>query len=100
MEMKVANIVASSLVLAFGLAAQPASARMKVESTSPRLGEATILQREVRANQHSIVVGLDLRNRDELERFLADVQDPASPNYGRFLTQDEFNARYAPTADA
>jgi kumamolisin len=100
MKMKVASIVASSLALLFGLAAQPAPARIKVESTSPHLGDVTILQREGRATQHDIVVGLALRNPDELERFLADVQDPASPNYGRFLTQDEFNARYAPTADA
>jgi kumamolisin len=98
--MKVASIVASSLVMAFGLAAQPAPARVRVESTSPRLREATILQREGRAIQHDIVVGLTLRNRDELENFLADVQNPNSPNYGRFLTPDEFNARYAPTADA
>jgi kumamolisin len=100
MKMRVANIVASSLVLAFGLAPQPAQALTRIESTSPRLREATILQREDRANQHDIVVGLQLRNRDELERFLADVQNPNSSNYGRFLTQDEFNARYAPTADA
>jgi kumamolisin len=100
MKMKTTSIVASSLVLAFGLGAQPVPARIKVESASPRLREATILQREERTNQHSIVVGLELRNRDELERFLADVQNPGSPNYGRFLTQDEFNASYAPTADA
>jgi subtilase family serine protease len=100
MKMKATNVVAGSLVLAFGLGAQPVAARVKVKSTSPRLREAIVLQREDRAKQHDIVVGLELRNRDELERFLADVQNPDSPNYGRFLTQDEFNARYAPTAEA
>jgi subtilase family serine protease len=100
MKMTSTSILTGGLVLMFGLFPQPARARERIESLSPRLREATVLQRENRANQHDIVVGLDLRNRDDLERFLADVQNPDSPDYGRFLTQDEFNARYAPTADA
>ena len=45
-----------------------------------------------------IVVGLALRNRDALDALLTDVQDPASSSYGRFVTQEEFRALYAPTA--
>ena len=78
--------------------AQPVPARLNTTSTSPRLRAAAVQAREDPANQHSIVVGLDLRNRADLEEFLADVQNPASPNYGRFLTQDEFDARYGPPA--
>src|SRR5439155_2526591 len=46
-----------------------------------------------------VVVGLALRNRDVLDAFLAEVHDPASPNYGRFLSQAEFDALFAPTQD-
>jgi kumamolisin len=46
-----------------------------------------------------IVVGLALRNKAALETFLADVSNPASPNFQHFLSQDEFNARYAPTPE-
>src|SRR5206468_2673672 len=49
--------------------------------------------------RHRVVVGLALRNRDVLDAFLAEVHDPASPNYGRFLSQAEFDALFAPTQD-
>jgi subtilase family serine protease len=38
-----------------------------------------------------------LRNRAELTRLLADQQDPASPDYHRWLTPDQFAARFGPT---
>jgi subtilase family serine protease len=38
-----------------------------------------------------------LRNRDELSRLLADQQDPASPQYHRWLTPDAFTSRFGPT---
>src|SRR5207247_683673 len=44
--------------------------------------------------------GLALRDRDAREAFLADVQDPASPRYAQFITQEEFDALYGPTEAA
>lgn len=38
-----------------------------------------------------------LRNRAELAQLLADQQDPASPDYHRWLTPDEFTSRFGPT---
>ncbi len=38
-----------------------------------------------------------LRNRAELTRLLADQQNPASPQYHRWLTPDEFTGRFGPT---
>jgi len=38
-----------------------------------------------------------IRNRTELTRLLADQQDPASPEYHRWLTPDEFTNRFGPT---
>src|SRR5262245_46113508 len=66
-------------------------------SVSPLLATSTDHGPASRTDRHRIVVGLALRDRDGLEAFLADIQDPASPTYHRFLTQAEFNARYAPT---
>ena len=40
---------------------------------------------------------LALRNRNELARVLADQQNPASPDYHRWLTPDEFTSRFGPT---
>jgi subtilase family serine protease len=38
-----------------------------------------------------------LRNGAELTRLLADQQNPASPQYHRWLTPDEFTGRFGPT---
>ena len=38
-----------------------------------------------------------LRNRAELDRVLADQQNPASPEYHHWLTSDEFTNRFGPT---
>jgi len=38
-----------------------------------------------------------LRNRDDLAKLLADQQDPASPQYHRWLTPGAFTSRFGPT---
>jgi subtilase family serine protease len=45
----------------------------------------------------SMSVTLALRNRDQLQQLLADLQNPESPEYHHFLTPDEFAARFGPT---
>jgi subtilase family serine protease len=53
---------------------------------------------DVGADQRiSAALSLKLHNENALERFLADVQNPASPQYRHFLTPAEFNATFGPT---
>jgi hypothetical protein len=47
--------------------------------------------------QLRLAIGLPLRNGADLDNFLAQLYDPASPNFRQFLTQDEFTARFGPT---
>ncbi|WP_290054455.1 S53 family peptidase [Amycolatopsis solani] len=42
-------------------------------------------------------LSLKLHDQQVLEKFLADVQNPASPQYHRFLTPAQFTARFGPT---
>ena len=42
-------------------------------------------------------VVLKLRNTDALDEFNESVSDPASPQYGQYLTPAEFHARYSPS---
>jgi len=86
-------------VVAIAAPAHGATTPTRASSISPRLREATVLEPENPKTQHRVVVGLDLRNRGELESLLADMQNPNSPRYRRFLTPEEFNSRYAPSAD-
>ena len=48
-------------------------------------------------NRLSLAIGLPLRDAKGLDAFLAQVYDPASPNYRHYLTVDQFTANYGPT---
>ncbi len=45
----------------------------------------------------SLVLVLPLRNQDELETLLHDLDDPSSSSYRRFLTVEEFTAKFGPS---
>ena len=47
--------------------------------------------------QISAALALKLHNQAALEKFLADVQNPASPQYHHFLSPAEFNAAFGPS---
>src|SRR5580700_5980817 len=42
---------------------------------------------------------LPLRDRAGLQNFLQEVQSPTSPSYHKFLTPQEFTARFGPTQE-
>ncbi len=71
----------------------------RASSVSELAREATDIGSLAPDEMHRIVVGLVPRDPAGLEAFLEDVQNPASPNYHHFLTQDEYNARFAPAAE-
>ncbi|MDH6576744.1 protease pro-enzyme activation domain-containing protein [Kitasatospora sp. MAP5-34] len=73
------------------------SARVTLPSTVTPAVAASQKQGDVPAQQQiPVAVGLKLRNTAELDRFLAAVSDPASDQYGKYLTPAQFKARYAP----
>ena len=47
-----------------------------------------------------LAVGLPLRNRDALAKLLDDLYNPASPNYHKYLTSQQFAERFGPTEEA
>lgn len=48
-------------------------------------------------NQLRLAIGLPLRDPDGLQKFLAQVYDPGSTNYHRYLSPQEFTERFGPT---
>jgi subtilase family serine protease len=48
-------------------------------------------------NELRLAIGLPLRDASGLEKFLAEVSDPASPRYRQYLTPEQFTARFGPT---
>ncbi|MDR3607705.1 MAG: S53 family serine peptidase [Oligoflexia bacterium] len=45
-----------------------------------------------------VTIALALNNEDELNQRIAEIYQPGNPNYRRFITSQEFQDRYAPTA--
>ena len=45
----------------------------------------------------NLAIGLPLRNQQELDTLLQQLYDPASPNYRRYLTPEQFTERFGPT---
>jgi hypothetical protein len=48
-------------------------------------------------NRLNLAIGLALRDAPGLDDFLAQVSDPASPDYRHYLTPEEFTERFGPT---
>jgi subtilase family serine protease len=48
-------------------------------------------------NELWLAIGLPLRDRAGLENFVAQVSDPASPNFRHYLTREQLTARFGPT---
>ena len=62
-------------------------------------GRVTALGRVAATNRLQLTIGLPLRNRAELNRFLRNLYDPARPEYRHYLSPAEFTARFGPSAD-
>src|ERR1700722_14595765 len=48
-------------------------------------------------NQLRLAIGVPLRDPAGLDNFVAQVSDPASPNFRHYLTREELTARFGPT---
>lgn len=45
----------------------------------------------------TLAIGLPVRNKAALSNLLEQIYDPASPNYQKYLTPDEFTTQFGPT---
>jgi len=50
-------------------------------------------------NQLRLAIGLPLRNTNELARLLQEIYDPASPQFRRYLTVEQFTERFGPATE-
>lgn len=104
--MKCARLGSAAVVLflvclttAFSLPAQDntqytiANSKMGFVSKAPDLGP------EEATKQITIYLWLQLRNGEPLSQLVEQLYDPTSSNYQKWLTDDQFNANFAPSAD-
>jgi subtilase family serine protease len=62
-------------------------------------GQAPLIGYPSPSNTLRLVLVLPLRKQAELNKFLRELYDPASPAYRHFLTLEEFTARFGPTTE-
>ncbi|MBZ5616823.1 MAG: S53 family serine peptidase [Acidobacteriia bacterium] len=60
-------------------------------------GQARSVGRLPATHSMRLDIVLPLRNQAELDNFLQELYDPSSPSYRRFLTVQEFTARFGPS---
>ena len=94
------TITAFTLIL-LGIMAAPVVASGAVKHVYggyvPVVAQLTPTGRLPETNQLRLAIGLPLRDRAGLEAFVAQVSDPASPDYRHYLTPEELTARFGPT---
>jgi len=61
-------------------------------------GEARFVDRYNPQGMLRLTLGVAPPKMDEEEQLLVELQDPNSPNFHKYLTAEEFNARFAPSA--
>ena len=63
---------------------------------SPLLAQVTLVGHHDPNAAMEIVVGLKMRNEQELDALIARQSDPTSPDFQRFITPTDFNVRFGP----
>lgn len=64
--------------------------------TPPVVGQSELVSHADPNAVQTVVIGLALKNEADLEKLIDEQDDPNSPNYQKYLTNDEFKATYSP----
>ena len=100
---RAALILSGSVIAVFGAvsAASAASTRHVLPDTKPSWTAAVVKVDDVPAAQTGVTakVWLAPRDADALDALATAVSDPSSPQFGQFLSEPQYRARFAPTAD-
>ncbi|MFR9798758.1 protease pro-enzyme activation domain-containing protein [Streptomyces sp. MS06] len=87
-------------ITALGATSASAASNPRVplpQTESPAVANSQRVGDVPAAQQLSVSVSLKLRDSAGLDRFLAAVSTPGTPEYGHYLTPAQFAARFAPT---
>ena len=92
------GLLLSGLAVSSSFAADPATVALHghVPAIVAR-GKAQAVGRLAPDTVLDLSIGLPVRNREALVHLTEQVSDPKSPNYGQYLTPQQFTARFGPT---
>src|SRR6266851_3288059 len=94
----IALVSTSVLSIAFIARANQNSPYVLTSQTAPLVSRARLLGAASAQQRLDLSIGLQLRNRQELQGLLSDMSNPQSPVYHHFLTPQQFVAEFGPTA--
>lgn len=81
----------------FPLAAPAALQALLSDHVPPAVASMRAVGQLPATESLELVVGLPLRNPDELKQLLDDIYNPASPQFRHYLTPEEFTRRFGPS---
>jgi kumamolisin len=94
----VASLLSLTLYMSGGTNLASASSRVPLTQAAPISAKhGKFIDHTNRNTKASITIALKLRNSDQLDAFIASLNDPSSPNFKHYLTPDEFKSEYGPT---
>jgi subtilase family serine protease len=91
--------VGLAIITTSARAATTATVRLAGHPAAADLAAAGVTNALAPASNLSMRAVMALRNQGELDQLIEDLQDPSSPDYHRWLTPDEFTARFGPTPE-
>ena len=85
------------LLVQFTLPSRAAERQFLHNQTPAGVTNSAPIRRSSRWARLNLTIGLPLRDREGLTNLLQQLYDPASTNYHRFLTPEQFAERFGPT---
>ncbi|HSY74779.1 MAG TPA: protease pro-enzyme activation domain-containing protein [Dongiaceae bacterium] len=94
-----AAIIGIALLFPFVSSAQTVGKQMLRGHVPPAVGRFHLrpVSDLPTTNHLNLAIGLPLRNQDALNKLLQEIYDPASTNYHRYLTPEQFTEQFGPT---
>ena len=89
--------LASSILLVSAVSTHAVDRQVLAGHIPPALARLQPIDRLASTNRLKLTIGLPLRNRPALTNLLQQLYDPASAQYHRYLTPDQFTKRFGPT---
>ena len=84
--------------LLFSPAAVKANAQQVLSGHVPHaVADSRTFNHLTETTRLNLAIGLPLRNQNQLDALLAELQDPASPNFGHYLSAQQFAVEFGPT---
>jgi subtilase family serine protease len=91
------TVATIGLLLALAMTAQAQQRRLIGDHVPRAVAHLKAVGDVPAADRLRLVIGLPLRNQTQLDSLLVELNDPASTNYHRWLTSEQFAQQFGPT---